>query len=81
MPGGALVPHHGRMHPELNAMIAQQRYDERSWTTHRSVQTASRRGFFRRRRDTEHEWVTAPAPVVLLPPPREERDTTGRRVA
>jgi hypothetical protein len=81
MPRGALVPHHERMHPELTAMIAHQRFDELSGATHRSVETGPRRRFFRRRRDTEHSRVTAPAPIVLLPPPREERDTTGWRVA
>jgi hypothetical protein len=81
MPLGALVPQHGRMHPELNSMIAQQRYDELSSASHRCVATAPRRGFFRRRHDVQISWVTGPAPIVLLPPPREERDTTGRRVA
>jgi hypothetical protein len=81
MPRRALVPHHRTMHPEFNFMIARQRFDELSNATHRFVDTAPRRGFFRRRRDAQHPRVSAPDRIVLLPPPREGRDTTGRRVA
>jgi hypothetical protein len=81
MPPGALVPHRGHMHPELNAIVARLRYDELSSAAHHTVDAVPRRGFFRRRRAWHQTRVTAPTPIVLLPPPREERDTTGQRVA
>jgi hypothetical protein len=70
------------MHPELTSIVLRLRADELS-RSHRAIDVAPRRGFFRRRRDMHRSRVTSPAPIVLLPPPREERDTTGhdQRVA
>jgi hypothetical protein len=83
MPPDALVPQHGHMHPELTAIVARQRYDELSSTARHIVDAAPRRGFFRRRRESALSPVSTPSQIVLLPPPREERGTTGhdQRVA
>ena len=76
------------MHPELNLHIAHLRFEELSAAPrHRAPASSSaRRGlrsFLRRRRDMSATVGVQPSPIVLLPPPREERDPTGhqRRVA
>ena len=67
------------MHPELNLHIAQLRHQELIGAVHRPA-PAHRgwRGFFRRRRETRAAVGLDLPPIVLLPPPREERDPTGR---
>jgi hypothetical protein len=73
------------MHPELTRQIAHLRHDELTDARRfrHPTDRAARRGFFRRRRDSHVVTATQPSPLVLLPPPREERDSTGhaRRVA
>jgi hypothetical protein len=76
------------MHPELNMHIAHLRIEElsaapRHRATDASASRRSIRSMLRRRRDTPLAVGGEPSPIVLLPPPREERDTTGqqRRVA
>ncbi len=80
----ALVPHHVLMHPEMSIQIATLRYEELIAQPRRlrvDVRSSDRRSFLRRRRNA-HGGVAVPPPrLVLLRPPREERDTTGRRVA
>ena len=72
------------MHPELNLHIARLRFEELSTAPrhHASVRRGLR-SFLRRRRDVHASTFTEPSTLVLLPPPREERDPTGhqRRVA
>lgn len=74
------------MHPELNYRIATLRHEELIAARRfpRSARPPRRsRGLFGRRRDTSAEAGAQPATIVLLPPPREERDTVGhdQRVA
>ena len=74
------------MHPDMTYSIAKLRREELLGARRFPVAArAGRRGrwFFRRRRDTPVAAVTEPAPIVLLPPPREEHDPAGhdQRVA
>lgn len=74
------------MHPEMSYRIAVLRHEELIGA--RRFPTPARRrrgvrGLLRRRRDALVEAGVQPAPIVLLPPPREERDPAGhdQRVA
>jgi hypothetical protein len=65
------------MHPELNFQIASLRHAELTAGSHRHTTVPARptrRWSLRRRRDTPAGAVAQPASLVLLPPPREERD-------
>jgi hypothetical protein len=75
------------MHPEMNIQIAQLKAAElvgRHRHIHDldGVRRTGIRGFFRRHRDT-HPSTEPSTPLVLLPPPREERAPSGhdQRVA
>ena len=86
---GALVPHHQSMHPEMNLQMAQMRVAERSGRPRRVHELdavrgrTGIRGFFRRHRDLRADVERPSTTVVLLPPPREEREPSGhdQRVA
>ncbi len=74
------------MHPQLNYDIAKLRHEELVNARRHPAPARVRRGlrgFLRRRRDTLHAVGTSPVSIVLLPPPREERDPAGhdQRVA
>ena len=74
------------MHPDMNYAIAKLRHEERLHARRFPAparRPSALRRLFRRRRDISVAVVTSPAPIVLLPPPREEREPTGhdQRVA
>jgi hypothetical protein len=74
------------MHPEMNYAMAKLRHEELVGSRRFARPARARRvGTFlrRRRRDPLGGVATPPAPIVLLPPPREECEPAGhdRRVA
>jgi len=74
------------VHPEMNFRIAVLRHEELISARRfpRAAPAGRRhRGLFRRHRDTHHAATVHAATIVLLPPPREERDPAGhdQRVA
>jgi len=72
------------MHPEMSYAIAKLRHEELTGARRFPARATTRRiGFFRRRRHTPAVVAGPRAPIVLLPPPREEREPVGhdQRVA
>ena len=74
------------MHPDMTYSIAKLRREELLGARRFPAAAPAgpgHRWFFHRRRDTPVAAVTEPAPIVLLPPPREERAPSGhdQRVA
>jgi hypothetical protein len=69
------------MHPEMSFQIAKLRHEELTSRRHLVDQPVRSRGirrFFRRHRDMATLDAVQPPSLVLLPPPREERDPKGR---
>jgi len=64
------------MHPELSYQMARLRHDELTSASRIARRTSGtpRRSWFRRRRDTPAVELSQPPALVLLPPPRDERD-------
>lgn len=70
------------MHPEMTYRIAVLRHEERLRARRFPAPTETgRRRWFRRRRDLLTTGVGQPVSIVLLPPPREQREPADQRVA
>ena len=73
------------MHPDMTYSIAKLRREELLGARRFPAAAGAGRGrwFSRRRRNTPVAAVVEPAPIVLLLPPRQERDPAGhdQRVA